>query len=91
MHAHPMLFEYVFGQHSPLKGVFANIKSSPSGKGTGWGSRFRIFCTPFPGFLPGLYVKFGVNHYQVLTGFSWNDDDSPKFVFAGVKPSFNVG
>jgi hypothetical protein len=37
MQAHPVLVEKVFGQHSGLKGVFANINISPSGRGTGCG------------------------------------------------------
>lgn len=90
MHAHPLLLEYEFGQHSGLNGVFANMDNCPSGRGICWGSRFNIFATPGPIGCPGVTTKFGILQLSVLTGVLLSKlymADCPLFELAPKKPS----
>ena len=90
MHAHPLLLEYAFGQHSGLNGVFANMDNCPSGKGICCGARFNIFATPGGNDLPGVTTKLGVNQLSVFTGVFLSKlymADSPLFELAPKNPS----
>jgi hypothetical protein len=59
MHAQPMLFEKVLGQHFGLKDVVANISIWPSGKGIGCLGRDIISITPWGNGCSGVIIRLG--------------------------------